>query len=160
MLAALIGLDQVTKFFAARDKVQSVVIDDFFYLSYSTNTGAGFSFLADKEWGQILFKILTPFALVAFLLVYLFALKKSYKWLSYSVVLMVAGTIGNFIDRLLNGAVVDFLSFKFGSYYFPTFNVADICLTVGVIMVIFHFLFLDANALFAKKQTDKENGNT
>ena len=137
----LVVLDQLTKFFAARDKVRITLIDNFFYLSYSVNTGAGFSFLANKEWGQILFKIITPFALIAFGFFYYFAVKKSYKWLVVSIVFIISGTIGNFLDRLINSAVVDFLSFKFGSYYFPTFNVADICLTVGVIMVIVHFCF-------------------
>ena len=162
LLAVLVGLDQITKYFAARDKVNFEIIKNFFYLSYSTNTGAGFSFLADKEWGQTLFKIITPIALVAFIALYCFAAKKSYKWLTYSVVLVISGTIGNFIDRLLNGMVVDFLSFHFGSYVFPTFNVADVCLTVGVIMLIVHYLFFDGNAVFKKKQPniEEENGKT
>ena len=160
LFAALVALDQITKYLADRDKVQIPVIENFFYLSYSTNTGAGFSFLADKEWGQLLFKIITPFALLAFMCFYIFAAKRSYKWLSYSLVSIISGTVGNYADRLLNGKVVDFLSFKFGSYYFPTFNVADICLTVGVIMIIVHFLFLDENAIFRKKRKVKEDENS
>ena len=162
---ALIGLDQITKYLAARDKINTTVIENFFYLSYSTNSGAGFSFLADKEWGQTLFKIITPLAFVAFSAFYVFAVKKSYKWLAYSVVLIISGTIGNFIDRLLNNEVVDFLSFHFSNYIFPTFNVADICLTVGVIMLIVHFLFFDVNAIFKKKpkneseKTADDNGD-
>lgn len=157
LFAILVGVDQVTKYFASRDKINITVIENFFYLSFSTNSGAGFSFLADKEWGQTLFKIITPFALVAFSAFYFFAVKKTYKWLTYSIVLIISGTVGNFIDRLLNSEVVDFLSFHFGSYIFPTFNVADICLTVGVIMLIVHFLFLDNNAVFRKKQPDPQN---
>lgn len=161
LLAALIGIDQITKYFADKDRVNVAVIDGFFYLSYSTNSGAGFSFLADKEWGQLLFKIITPIALVAFIAFYVFAVKKSYKWLAYSLTVIIAGTIGNYIDRLINSKVVDFLSFHFGDYIFPTFNVADICLTVGVIMLIIHFLFLDNSAVFKKKckseSTDNEN---
>ena len=157
LFAALVTLDQTTKYFAERDKVRTTVIPDFFYLSYSVNKGAGFSFLADKEWGQLLFKIITPVALVAFIVLYVFAAKKSYKWLAYSVLFIISGTIGNYIDRLLNGQVVDFLSFQFGSYFFPTFNVADVCLTVGVIMLIVHFLFFDTNAVL-KKQDKTEGG--
>ena len=157
LLAVFVGLDQITKYLAARDKANITVIENFFYISYSTNKGAGFSFLADKEWGQLLFKIITPFALVAFIAFYVFAAKRSYKWLVYSVIFIISGTIGNYIDRLINSEVVDFLSFKFGSYYFPTFNVADVCLTIGVIMIIVHFLFLDKNALFKKKNNpDKD----
>ncbi|MBP5466577.1 MAG: signal peptidase II [Clostridia bacterium] len=156
LVAALIGLDQISKYFAARDEVDTAVIDGFFYLTYSTNRGAGFSFLADKDWGQLLFKIITPFALIAFFAFYVFAMKKSYKWLTYSLALIIAGTVGNYIDRLINSEVVDFLSFRFGNYFFPTFNVADMCLTVGVIMLIIHFLFLDNAAVFKKKSTPSD----
>ena len=156
LLAALIVLDQITKFYAAQDKVNSTVIENFFYLDYSTNSGAGFSLFADKEWGQLLFKIITPVALIGFFAFYFFALKKSYKWLAYSITLIISGTIGNFIDRIINSEVVDFLSFHFWSYRFPTFNVADVCLTVGVIMLIAHFFFFDENAI-VKKKSDKEN---
>ena len=152
VLLALIGIDQITKYFADENKVYLKVIDNFFYLSYSTNKGAGFSLFADKEWGQLLFKIITPVALIAFFAFYFYAAKKGYKWLAYSLVLIISGTIGNFIDRLINGEVVDFLSFRFGNYVFPTFNVADICLTVGVIMLVLHFLVFDENAVFKKKQ--------
>ncbi len=159
LFALLVGVDQITKYFAARDKVNTVVIPNFFYLSYSVNKGAGFSFLADKEWAQLLFKIITPFALIGFIVFYVFSVKKSYKWLSFSIVLIISGTIGNYIDRLLNSEVVDFLSFQFGSYFFPTFNVADVCLTVGVIMLIVHFLFFDGSAIFKSKPKEETAKN-
>ena len=149
--AFLIALDYFTKYFAQKDAVSVTVIEDFFYLSFTLNSGAAFSFLADKPWGQTVFMILTPIALVAFVAFYVFAVKKKYKWLAYSLVLVVSGTVGNYIDRIMSGKVVDFLQFKFGSYYFPTFNVADICLTVGVIMLIVHFCFFDDNAIFKKR---------
>lgn len=168
LLTALVALDQISKYLAVKyiginnsiTNKPITVIENFFYLSCSTNPGAGFSFLADKEWGQLLFKIITPVALTAFIWFYYFAVRKSYKWLTYSIVGIIAGTIGNYMDRLINSEVVDFLSFQFGSYYFPTFNVADICLTVGVIMIIVHFLFLDENAIFKKKQTVKQDENS
>lgn len=156
VLALLIALDQVTKSLVSKNHTEQVVIDNFFYLSYALNSGAGFSFLADKPWGQTVFKIITPIALVGFIAFYVFAVKKSYKWLTFSITLIISGTIGNYIDRLLNSKVVDFLRLKFGSYYFPTFNVADICLTVGVIMLVFHFLFLDESAVFKKKTEIKD----
>lgn len=158
LLAAFIAIDQITKFFAEKDQVKVTVIDNFFYLSYSVNRGAGFSLFADKEWGQTLFKIITPVALVGFAFLYAFAVKKSYKWLTYAAVLIVAGTVGNYIDRLINSQVVDFLSFQFGNYYFPTFNVADVCLTLGVIMLIIHFLFFDGSAVF-KSKPKSDNGD-
>ena len=151
VLAALIAFDQTTKNLVEKNQTNITVIDNFFYISYTVNSGAGFSFLADKSWGQTLFKIITPVALVVFGVFYYFAIKKSYKWLTYSLMLIISGTIGNYIDRLVNSRVVDFLRFQFGSYFFPTFNVADICLTVGVIMLIIHFFFFDDSAIFKKK---------
>ncbi len=127
------------------------VIKDFFYLTYTVNTGAAFSFLADKAWSQLFFKILTCFALVMFVFFYLYAYKNKYTWLKYALALVIGGTIGNFIDRLLMNGVIDFLSFIFWGNPFAVFNFADSCLTVGVIMLIIHFLFLDEGAVFRKK---------
>lgn len=164
LFAVLVALDQISKYLAVTyigigNSIK--VIENFFSLSCSTNTGAGFSFLADKEWAQTLFMIITPVALVGFIIFYFFAVKNNYKWLTVTLTVIVAGTVGNYIDRILNGQVVDFLSFKFGDYYFPTFNVADICLTVGVIMLIAHFVFLDGNALFRKKaQAETDENDT
>ena len=62
---------------------------------------------------------------------------------SISVSMMISGTLGNYIDRLFRGYVVDFLSFHFGSYIYPTFNIADSLLVVGVILFCFDILFLE-----------------
>ena len=102
------------------------------------------------------FKILTGVSIVAFYIFFLFASQKEYKMLKYGLVLVFAGMIGNFIDRLAFNYVVDFISFTFGNYNFAVFNIADACLTIGVIMMMVHFLFLDDDALFRKK---KENGS-
>lgn len=66
------------------------------------------------------------------------------------MVLMIAGTIGNGIDRWLLGYVVDFLSFTFGSYVFPTFNVADMVLVVGTIMFAAGMLFIPHDKQFVE----------
>ena len=151
LVVALVVLDQLTKkhFKALCEQVGTItVIENFFFFKYTFNTGAAWSFLADKSWAQIVFKIITVISLIAFIVLFVFAYKKNYKWLQYSLAITVAGTVGNFIDRLLLNGVMDFISFQFGSYFFPVFNVADICLTVGVIMIIIHFLFIDDNAVF------------
>ena len=94
-----------------------------------------------------------------FVVFYLYAMKKNYRWLKYALTFVIGGTIGNFIDRLAFNGVTDFLGFIFGSYYFPIFNFADTFLVVGVIMVIVHFLFLDEEALIKKNDgKDKVSG--
>lgn len=153
-MALLIVVDQVTKICFKNlyeESGRTTVIDGFFYFTYTVNTGAAWSFLAGKSWSQTFFKVLTVLAILIFIFIYYLAYKKSYKWLQFSVSLTLAGTIGNFIDRLLYDGVTDFISFVFGSYHFPVFNVADICLTIGVSMMVIHFLFLDENAVFKFK---------
>ncbi len=160
VLAILILLDQLTKVYFKNlylDKGNTTVIDGFFSFTYTVNTGAAWSFLSDVEWAQTFFKILTGFALVVFGAFYVYSLKKGYKWLQYSIIFIVGGTIGNFIDRLSFNGVTDFLSFTFGTYNFPVFNLADSFLTVGVIMLIIHYLFLDKEAIFKRKPIGQDN---
>lgn len=126
------------------------VIDNFFQITCTFNSGAAWSFLADVSWGQTFFKILTPIALVGFIGFFVFALKRKYKLLSFALLLIISGTVGNYIDRLRYNFVVDFISFIFGEYHFPVFNLADSYMTVGIILLLIHFCFLDRNAIFKK----------
>ena len=154
LFVILIVLDQVSKNFYKElylKNGQTMVIDGFFYLTYTVNTGAAWSFLSEVSWAQTFFKVLTVFSLVLFVFLYAYAFKNKYSWMKYSLAFVVGGTIGNFIDRLSFGGVTDFLSFVFGEYNFPVFNLADTFLVVGVIMLIIHFLFLDEGALFKKE---------
>lgn len=159
IIVGLTVVDQVTKnYFAEKyfNYGETTIINNFFYLSFTKNTGAAWSFLQNKSWSQIFFKILTIFALIIFVLLFIYSVKKNYKWLNVSLSLVIAGTIGNFIDRIKLSYVIDFLKFKFGNWYFPVFNFADVFLTVGVIMLVIHFLFLDNNKLFCGKSNGKE----
>jgi len=166
VLCLCVLFDQLTKFHFKKtlsngDDID--VIPNFFYFTYTVNTGAAWSFLANKAWGQIFFKILTGISLVLFGFLMFYAYKKNYKWLTYAVALIIGGTIGNFIDRLIFNGVTDFIGFIFGDYYFPIFNLADTFLVVGVIMAVIHFLFLDNNKMFKKSnkksKADEEDGD-
>ena len=151
--ALLILVDQGTKvYFKNRFYSQGTteVIRNFFYFTYTVNRGASFSFLADKSWAQLFFKILTPISLSLFVFIYIYSVKHNKKFLSFSTILIFSGAIGNYIDRLIFSGVTDFVLLEFGSYSFPVFNFADACLTVGVIMFVVFFLFLDSNAIFKK----------
>lgn len=159
----LILFDQITKtvcqYSYLNGWVSTPVINGFFSFTYTRNTGAAFSFLANTGWGQIFFMIITPMALVLFFVYYVYACKKNYRWLRVAVIFVLSGTIGNFIDRLAYGYVVDFLSFTFGTWNFPIFNLADVFMCVGMFMVIFHYLFLDKNAVFKKKDDKNISSN-
>ena len=106
----------------------------------------------DKPWAQTFFIVLTVVALLG-LAVYMIFKKDNSRWLNVSLALIASGAIGNFIDRLALKEVRDFLFVHF----FANFNVADIAITVGGIMLVFYFLFLDKDAIFKKKENP--NGN-
>ena len=89
----------------------------------------------------------------------IFSFKKNYKFLTVALVFVISGALGNFIDRLMYDGVVDFIGFIFFGWHFPVFNIADICMCVGVVMVLIHFLFLDNNALFKKNGKEEVSNN-
>ena len=159
LLFALIAIDQITKYHFSHTLElfeHKPVISNFFYFSYTINTGAAWSFLADASWAQTFFKILTVFALIIFAVMYVYSLKNNYNWLKVGLIFLIGGTLGNFIDRLSINGVIDFIGFSFGKYDFPIFNLADTFLVVGVIMLFVQILFLDKNAVFKRKDASKD----
>jgi len=154
VLIATIVIDRVTKAYIERIYAEgwrgTTVIEGFFEITRSLNKGAAWSLFADKEWGQTFFKILTLIALPSFMAYYVYAVIKNKKWLKYALSFIIGGMVGNFVDRMAFGAVTDFLSFTFGSYVFPTFNMADTFLCVGVAMLMIYYLFFDDSALLGK----------
>ena len=133
IIVCLVSLDQFTKsiilnYFELYES--KTIIDGFFSLTYVQNFGAGFSIMQNA---RITFLILTPICLVGF--TYLF-IKTNDKLSKAALLLMIGGTIGNFIDRIVRVYVVDFLDFIIFGWDFPIFNVADIFLTVGVCLYI------------------------
>lgn len=148
MIVLLVALDQLTKFLVVQNIGKSdviTIIPNFFDLIYRENRGAAWSFLADADWGIYVLRVVS--LLAAILFCYILTKIKS-KWLRVAMVLMIAGTIGNGIDRWLFGFVIDFLSFTFGTYVFPTFNIADSILVVGTIMFAGGMLFIPHDQQF------------
>ncbi len=152
-----IVVDQITKKHFQNLEGTVTVIKDFFYFSLVYNDGAAWSFLSGVSWAQTFFKVLTVLALVVFVVFLIYAYKNKYSWLKIALSLVIAGTVGNFIDRICIGSVVDFLSFYFFGWGFPIFNVADILLVIGTIMLIIHMLFIDKWAIFKKNEETKSN---
>jgi signal peptidase II len=142
-LAGLVVLlDQATKSWvlAIFHHGESLVVTSFFNLTLLFNTGASFSFLADAGGWQRWFFIVLALAIS----VWLVALLRQHageRLMATALALILGGAVGNVIDRIRLGAVTDFLHFHWNEHYFPAFNVADSCITVGVVLMIWVELF-------------------
>ncbi|MGN1399607.1 MAG: signal peptidase II, partial [Erysipelotrichaceae bacterium] len=114
-------------------------------ITYTCNDGAAFSILKGQ---RVLFIVMTVLAIGLF--VYYLARNKV-KWLEkYSLLLIISGAIGNLIDRILYGYVIDFLDFYIFGYDFPVFNIADSFITIGAIGLIISIFFLDKESKHAR----------
>ena len=113
----------------------STIITSFFNIVRAHNTGAAFSFLAAASgWQRWLFTGIGVVATV--FIVWMLRSHAGQKLFSFSLACILGGAIGNVVDRLLHGYVVDFLQFHWGGWYFPAFNVADSAITIGAIGLI------------------------
>lgn len=138
----IIILDQVTKFFAIKHlkaAAPCVILDNFFQFNYVENYGAAFGILEGKK---VFFIIMTLAVIVGIS----FFLIKNYDeiniFLRIGISLLLGGAIGNFIDRIRFGYVVDFISFRLiGRYDFPVFNIADIAIVIGTGLILILVLF-------------------
>ncbi len=134
----IILIDQLTKIMAVRAfslGQRKAVIPEFFDLTLAYNKGAAFSFLANAGGWQRWF--FTIFGLVAAgFIVWLLIRHSGQKLFSLALTLILGGAIGNVIDRLLRGQVVDFLLFFHNNWFFPAFNVADSAITLGAVLLI------------------------
>ena len=140
VICLLVFLDQFSKYLVVTNiglHLKIEIIPGLFELTNVRNTGMGFSLL---EGALNLFYFITPLAVA--LLVYLLYKDRHTLWYNQlSFLLMIAGALGNFIDRLRLGYVVDFLSFDIFSYRFPVFNLADTFLTIGVAIFLLCYVF-------------------
>lgn len=131
----IIVLDQLTKWIIVKtmDLYESIpVITDFFYITSSRNRGAAWGILQ----GQMIFFYVITLIVIVGVVYFMSRYAKDSIWLGLGLSLILGGAIGNFIDRILRGEVVDFLDFYIFNYHFPIFNVADSSLCVGVVLII------------------------
>lgn len=147
LFLAVVCADQVTKWLIQKSFVlheSRTVIANVFDLVYYTNNGAAFSMLAGQPalWRQVFFISITIIALVIIGFAYRSYSKES-GWLSLALALIAGGAVGNLIDRICYGHVIDFIAVYLGSYQWPAFNVADSAITVGVTIFVVVSVFLD-----------------
>ncbi len=160
----LIGLDQFSKWLAVtclKGQNPFVIWDGVFEFYYFENTGAAWGMMKNQ---QLFFYILTiVFCAVVVFEIYRLYKEPRYTPFVYSLFLVLAGAVGNFIDRIANKYVIDFLYFKLIN--FPIFNLADCYITIAVVLVMLLILFYYNDAEFehifpcfaAKKKKDKES---
>lgn len=110
------------------------------------NMGAAFSFLAGEEGWQRWFFIVIAIVVSTVLLVWLKRTEPRQWWLATGLALILGGALGNLHDRVYLGYVVDFISVYYDVHYFPAFNVADIAITVGTVLMIIDMIFFESEA--------------
>tara|TARA_R110002094_G_scaffold140253_1_gene131258 strand:- start:24 stop:521 length:498 start_codon:yes stop_codon:yes gene_type:complete len=135
-------LDQASKQLALAylEYAQPIALLPVFDLTLLYNKGAAFSFLAGQDGWQRWFFSLIAVAVSGYLLRWLRNVSRAERLLSIALVLVLGGAIGNLIDRLLFGHVVDFISLHWDRYYYPAFNVADSAITVGALLLLWESL--------------------
>ncbi|MEW9093671.1 MAG: signal peptidase II [Clostridiaceae bacterium] len=133
-------IDRITKLWAVKNLSSGadiVIIKDFFQFSYLENPGAAFGIFRDK----LFFLTGITSIITICLIIFLFKYKPTSILFRISLSLVISGAIGNLIDRIQYKYVVDFILVHYkDKYYFPTFNVADILVTCGAILLIFFIL--------------------
>lgn len=152
---ALLGLDQLTKYWimATMNLYEAhAVVPGLFNLVYVTNKGAAFSMFAsiDSPLRHYFFISVNSLAAIG-LTIAAYRMRSQQVFYLISFALIASGAVGNLIDRIRFGAVIDFLDFYIGSYHWPAFNVADssICVGVAILFVL--------NIFEIKKEKDRRN---
>jgi len=134
-------LDQISKYYAfklLREQKPVVLINDFLQLNYVENFGAAFGIFQGKK---LFFIILTSLVIIGIFMYIKFNTKLS-KPMTYALIIFVFGALGNFIDRIRLGYVIDFIDVKFGNIYdFPVFNLADSYIVISTIIIMYLVLF-------------------
>lgn len=156
-IAVIVGLDQWTKYLTV-EHIKPIgtlpIIPDVFHLTYVENRGAAFSILQGKR----LFFVLLTLAVVAVILVLLYRKAKGEPLLRVSLIMIAGGAIGNLIDRLVLGYVVDMVDLRIINY--AIFNVADCFVVVGTILLAVYILFFDRVLLNDKKKEPNKQRET
>lgn len=134
--------DQATKWLAVGflEFAQPVVVLPVFDLTLLHNTGAAFSFLAEMGGWQRWFFAAIAVGMTAYLSHWLYKTPADQKLLCISLAMIIGGAVGNLIDRMLLGYVIDFISIHWQQYYYPAFNIADSAITVGAVLMIWQLL--------------------
>lgn len=150
-------LDQITKYIVVMNLKpigSSAFIDGLLGFRYVENTGAAFGMMKGFRWGFIIISTIAITALAIYLVKYR---KEIPAFLGITLSMIIGGGIGNQIDRIVNGFVVDFFEFQFID--FAVFNVADCFVTVGAFLAVIDLIFIDREFLLGDKEKSKKSEN-
>jgi signal peptidase II len=135
-------IDQGMKWWILNNIMQPpriIPLTSFFNLVLTWNNGISFGlFNNNGDYNALILSILA-LAIVIFL--HFWLIKAETNYIAIGLGLIIGGALGNVIDRLIHGAVIDFLDFYISSFHWPAFNVADSCITIGAVILIFDSLF-------------------
>ncbi|AFZ82827.1 signal peptidase II [Candidatus Kinetoplastidibacterium crithidiae] len=138
LILLLIFLDQLSKLYIDKtiEYGDRIYVTSCFNLTLIYNWGAAFSLLSNQEGNQKYLFILIGISVSCFILMILNS-SNTTKTNNIALAMIMAGTIGNMIDRFYNGYVIDFLLFYWDDFFFPVFNLADVYISIGVILFCF-----------------------
>ncbi|MGA9853178.1 MAG: signal peptidase II [Gammaproteobacteria bacterium] len=142
--AAVILLDQASKYLISSHLAVygSIRVLSVFNLMLLHNAGAAWSFLSGASGWQRWFFILLALTVSLAIVIWLrYMPRRQFRWRAAALALVLGGALGNVIDRLWHGYVIDFIQFHYHGWYYPAFNVADSAITIGAIMLILEGLF-------------------
>jgi len=132
-------VDQAIKFFVSSKLIlnqSNMKIKDFLNITYVQNTGAAFSLFSGNKWLLIVIGLL---ALVG-LSIYIYKLADITDFDMFTYSLLLGGILGNLIDRIIHGYVIDYISLNIFGYHFPIFNFADMCIVISVVLIFIGML--------------------
>lgn len=143
LTALVIVLDQGSKLLADQmlQYHQAVSVMPFFNLTLSYNAGAAFSFLSDAGGWQRWFFIGLALLVSAIIFFWLKRLNEGQRGLAFALSMVLGGAVGNLVDRIAYGHVIDFLDVYYQEWHWPIFNLADSAITLGVVIMILDGLF-------------------
>lgn len=135
---AVVVVDQLTKYIASTslEMYQPIAVMPMFNWTLMHNPGAAFSFLADEDGWQRWFFAVIALVVSTVIVAWIKKLQQHEKWQAIALALILGGALGNVIDRIWLGYVVDFIEVYYQQWYWPAFNVADSAISIGVVMII------------------------
>ncbi|OED39211.1 signal peptidase II [Chromatiales bacterium (ex Bugula neritina AB1)] len=147
IVLVIIAIDQITKWIAntSLELHEQNPVMPFFNWTLMYNYGAAFSFLSNAGGWQRWFFTIVATIISIVLVVWIYRLKHNEKWLGVALSLILGGAIGNLIDRVIFGYVIDFIQWYYERFYWPAFNIADASICVGTVILLATSFMADPN---------------